>query len=119
MRCMAAVDIVLRYHQPAFTSPSTNAPYQVKNIIEETAALDESILKLTKEKKALQEVHQQTLDDLQAEEDKVNMLHKAKAKLEQQVDDVSSGQHKHLKHNHKHQIYQFNQCRKTKFMKLQ
>ena len=52
------------------------------------AALDEIIAKLTKEKKALQEAHQQTLDDLQSEEDKVNTLTKAKAKLEQQVDDV-------------------------------
>lgn len=52
------------------------------------ASLDESIVKLTKEKKALQEAHQQTLDDLQAEEDKVNSLTKAKVKLEQQVDDV-------------------------------
>lgn len=52
------------------------------------ASLDETIVKLTKEKKALQEAHQQTLDDLQAEEDKVNTLTKAKAKLEQQVDDV-------------------------------
>lgn len=49
---------------------------------------DGSIAKLTKEKKALQEAHQQTLDDLQAEEDKVNTLSKAKTKLEQQVDDV-------------------------------
>ena len=56
---------------------------------EEMAVLDESIVKLTKEKKALQEAHQQTLDDLQAEEDKVNSLTKTKAKLEQQVDDVS------------------------------
>lgn len=61
----------------------------MKNLIEEMAALDETILKLTKEKKALQEAHQQTLDDLQAEEDKVNSLTKAKIKLEQQVDDVS------------------------------
>lgn len=53
------------------------------------AALDEAIVKLTKEKKALQEAHQQTLDDLQAEEDKVNSLTKIKLKLEQQVDDVS------------------------------
>lgn len=52
------------------------------------ASQDESIAKLTKEKKALQESHQQTLDDLQAEEDKVNTLTKAKTKLEQQVDDV-------------------------------
>ena len=52
------------------------------------ASQDETIAKLTKEKKALQEAHQQTLDDLQAEEDKVNTLTKAKTKLEQQVDDV-------------------------------
>lgn len=51
--------------------------------------LDETILRLTKEKKALQDAHQQALEDLQAEEDKVNMLTKAKIKLEQQVDDVS------------------------------
>ena len=52
------------------------------------AGQDEIIAKLTKEKKALQEAHQQVLDDLQSEEDKVNTLTKAKAKLEQQVDDV-------------------------------
>lgn len=55
------------------------------------AGLDETIAKLTREKKALQEAHQQTLDDLQAEEDKVNSLSKLKSKLEQQVDDVSTG----------------------------
>lgn len=60
----------------------------MKNLTEEMAGLDETIAKLTKEKKALQEAHQQTLDDLQAEEDKVNTLTKAKIKLEQQVDDV-------------------------------
>lgn len=57
------------------------------------ASQDESIAKLTKEKKALQEAHQQTLDDLQAEEDKVNTLTKSKTKLEQQVDDVSFQRH--------------------------
>lgn len=62
---------------------------QVKNLTEEMAGLDEIIVKLTKEKKALQEAHQQALDDLQAEEDKVNTLTKSKVKLEQQVDDVS------------------------------
>ena len=62
---------------------------QVKNLTEEMAGLDEIIAKLTKEKKALQEAHQQALDDLQAEEDKVNTLTKAKVKLEQHVDDVS------------------------------
>lgn len=66
---------------------------QVKNLTEEMAGLDEIIAKLTKEKKALQEAHQQALDDLQAEEDKVNTLTKAKVKLEQQVDDVSSNNH--------------------------
>lgn len=63
---------------------------KVKNLTEEMAALEEIIAKLTKEKKALQEAHQQTLDDLQSEEDKVNSLTKAKVKLEQQVDDVSA-----------------------------
>lgn len=63
--------------------------WQVKNLTEEMAGLDEIIVKLTKEKKALQEAHQQALDDLQAEEDKVNTLTKSKVKLEQQVDDVS------------------------------
>ena len=53
--------------------------------------MDETIAKLTREKKALQEAHQQTLDDLQAEEDKVSSLSKIKSKLEQQVDDVSRG----------------------------
>ena len=62
---------------------------QVKNLTEEMSSLDESIVKVSREKKALQEAHQQTLDDLQAEEDKVNVLTKAKTKLEQQVDDVS------------------------------
>lgn len=57
------------------------------------ASQDESIAKLTKEKKALQEAHQQTLDDLQAEEDKVNTLTKSKTKLEQQVDDVCFQSH--------------------------
>lgn len=51
-------------------------------------ALEENISKLTKEKKSLQEAHQQTLDDLQAEEDKVNGLIKINVKLEQQTDDV-------------------------------
>lgn len=69
--------------------PSDLAFYQVKNLTEEMAGLDEIIAKLTKEKKSLQEAHQQALDDLQVEEDKVNTLTKAKLKLEQQTDDVS------------------------------
>ena len=63
----------------------------MKSLTEEMAGLDEVIAKLTREKKALQEAHQRTLDDLQAEEDKVNTLTKAKAKLEQQVHDASLG----------------------------
>uniref|UniRef100_A0A8C1Y9V2 Myosin heavy chain 7 n=1 Tax=Cyprinus carpio TaxID=7962 RepID=A0A8C1Y9V2_CYPCA len=57
-----------------------------KHATENKVTLDEIIAKLTKEKKALQEAHQQTLDDLQSEEDKVNTLTKAKAKLEQQLE---------------------------------
>lgn len=61
---------------------------QVKNLSEEMTALEENISKLTKEKKSLQEAHQQALDDLQVEEDKVNGLIKINVKLEQQTDDV-------------------------------
>lgn len=62
----------------------------MKNLTEELQSQDENMSKLSKEKKALQEVHQQALDDLQSEEDKVNSLTKSKTKLEQQVDDVST-----------------------------
>ncbi|XP_010773483.1 myosin-6-like, partial [Notothenia coriiceps] len=61
---------------------------KVKNLVEELSSLEEKQLESTKAVKALQEVHQQTLDDLQAEEDKVNTLMKNKIKLEQQVDDL-------------------------------
>ncbi|NWU56632.1 MYH4 protein, partial [Dromas ardeola] len=60
----------------------------VKNLTEEMTGLDETTVKLVKEKKALQEAHQQALDDLQIEEDKVNTLTKARIKLEQQVNHV-------------------------------
>lgn len=63
---------------------------QVKNLTEEMCTLDDTIAKLSKEKLALQEAHQQTLEDLQAEEDKVNTLTKAKIKLEQHADDVNA-----------------------------
>ncbi|ELK29644.1 Myosin-7B [Myotis davidii] len=61
---------------------------EVKNLTEEMAALDESVARLTKDKKALQEAHQQVLGDLQAEEDRVSALAKAKLRLEQQVEDL-------------------------------
>ena len=70
----------------------TLAVAQVKNLTEEMAAVEESVARLTKEKKALQEAHQQALGDLQAEEDRVSALAKAKLRLEQQVEDVSQGQ---------------------------
>lgn len=74
----------------------TMALAQVKNLMEEMAALDESVARLTKEKKALQEAHQQALGDLQAEEDRVSALAKAKLRLEQQVEDVSQGRSRGL-----------------------
>ncbi|XP_004398675.1 PREDICTED: myosin-13 [Odobenus rosmarus divergens] len=60
---------------------------KVKNLSEEMTALEENISKLTKEK-SLQEAHQQTLDDLQVEEDKVSSLMKINVKLEQQTHDL-------------------------------
>lgn len=51
-------------------------------------ALDETIAALNREKAALQEAHKQVLNDLQAQEDKANMLVKAKVRLEQQIDNV-------------------------------
>lgn len=61
---------------------------QVKNLSQEMCVLDETISSLNREKAALLEAHQQVLNDLQAQEDKINMLVKAKARLEQQVDNV-------------------------------
>lgn len=61
---------------------------QVKNLTQEMCVLDESFASLSREKAALLEAHQQVLIDLQAQEDKVNMLAKVKSRLEQQVDSV-------------------------------
>ncbi|XP_028439723.1 myosin-7B [Perca flavescens] len=66
------------------------AENKVKNLSHEMCVLDESIASLSRENAALQEAHQQALIDRQAQEDKVNMLAKAKARLEQQVDNVES-----------------------------
>ncbi|KAK2833007.1 hypothetical protein Q5P01_016896 [Channa striata] len=65
---------------------------KVKNLVEEVTTLEENLMKSSKEMKAVQAVHQQALDDLQAEEDKVNSLMKIKVKLEQQVDDLEGSQ---------------------------
>lgn len=77
----------LERHPVLFTDCIVST-HQVKNLTEEMSSLDDTIARLSKEKQALQEAHQRTLEDLQAEEDKVNCLNKAKIKLEQQVDDV-------------------------------
>ncbi|XDA76458.1 hypothetical protein R6Z07M_006571 [Ovis aries] len=50
-------------HQEEISSKHKPGELSVKNLTEEMAGLDEVIAKLTKEKKALQEAHQQTLDD--------------------------------------------------------
>lgn len=65
----------------------------MKNLSQEMSVLDESIASLSREKAALVEAHQQALNDLQAQEDKVNMLTKTKARLEQQVDSVRNDLH--------------------------
>ena len=57
---------------------------------EEEESLSEDISKLNREVKVVQEAHQQTLDDLHAEEEKLGNLSKANLKLEQQVDEVRS-----------------------------
>jgi hypothetical protein len=55
---------------------------------DEMAQQDQSIAKLTKEKKRMEETNQKTLEQLQQEEDKVNHLNKVKSKLEQTLDEV-------------------------------
>jgi len=50
---------------------------------------EETINRLNKEKKQLDQVNQQTLEDLQAMEDKANHLGKLKTKLEQQIEEAS------------------------------
>lgn len=60
----------------------------MKNLSQEMSTLDETIASLNREKVALQEAHQQVLNDLQSQEDKLNILVKAKLRLEQQIDNV-------------------------------
>ena len=64
---------------------------KVKNVAEELGSVAESIAKLEKEKKGLTEGHRGTMADLQNEEGKVEVLTKAKGKLEAQVDDLEIG----------------------------
>ena len=62
---------------------------KVRGLTADLDQRDENIARLTKEKKQLEQVNQQTLEDLQAMEDKANHLGKLKTKLEQQIEDVS------------------------------
>lgn len=61
---------------------------QIKTLQDEMSQQDEQIGKLSKDKKNLEELQKKTLEDLQAEEDKVNHLNKLKSKLEQTLDEV-------------------------------
>lgn len=61
---------------------------QIKTLQDEMAQQDEQIAKLNKDKKAMEELQKKTLEDLQAEEDKVNHLTKLKTKLEQTLDEA-------------------------------
>lgn len=63
---------------------------QVKNLTEEGESLNEEISKLNRVAKVMQEAHQQTLDDLVTEGEKLSSLSTAKLKLEWQVDEVGS-----------------------------
>lgn len=91
---------------------------QVKNLSQEMSVLDETIASLNREKVALQEAHQQVLNDLQTQEDKVSMLVKAKVRLEQQVDNVRKDACKpeakfsliYLHHHIYTHVYALNNC---------
>ncbi|CAN0310739.1 unnamed protein product [Lampetra fluviatilis] len=70
---------------------------KAKKLLSEVTTLEESILKMTKENKALQENHALTLEDLRAEEDKVVVLKNTTARLEMQVDEVEGALEKEKK----------------------
>lgn len=55
---------------------------QVEDLTEKVASLNEGIRKLNRTTKAVQEAHQQNLDDLYIEEEKLSTLSKVKLKLE-------------------------------------
>ena len=60
-----------------------------QELSDEVTLQDESITRLSREKKAVEDQLHLTSDDLQSEEDKNNHLLKVKHKLEQALDDVS------------------------------
>lgn len=62
---------------------------QVKSLTEEVESLNDDISKLHQAADAMREAHQQTLEDLHAEEEKLRTLSKARVEsLEQQVKEV-------------------------------
>lgn len=63
---------------------------KIRNLNADVDQRDQNIDRLQKEKKQLEQINQQTLEDLQAMEDKANHLGKLKIKLEQQIEDVSA-----------------------------
>jgi len=62
---------------------------QIRTLNEETARQNESIARMGKDKKAMDETIKTTQSALAAEEDKCNHLNKLKQKLEQNLDEVS------------------------------
>ncbi|XP_066097731.1 myosin-15 [Saccopteryx bilineata] len=62
------------------------AEQKVRTLTEEVVSLNEDIGKLHRTAEVVQEAHQQTLDDLRAEEKRLSNLSKDKLKLDQQVD---------------------------------
>ncbi|ELK18146.1 Myosin-15 [Pteropus alecto] len=73
--------------------------HKVKNLTEEVESLNEDISKLNRMTTVMQEAHQQTLDDLHSEEEKLSNMSKAKVKLEQQVDEGTLEQERKARMN--------------------
>ncbi|KAF3827593.1 hypothetical protein GH733_003079 [Mirounga leonina] len=65
-----------------------------KNLTEEVESLNEHMSKLNRVAKVMQGAHQQTLDDLLTEEDKLSSLSKAKLKVERQVHELEGQERK-------------------------
>ncbi|VDL76370.1 unnamed protein product [Nippostrongylus brasiliensis] len=62
--------------------------HNIRSLQDEMANQDETVARLNKEKKHQEEVNRKLMEDLQAEEDRVNHMEKVRAKLEQQLDDL-------------------------------
>uniref|UniRef100_A0A643CF62 Uncharacterized protein n=1 Tax=Balaenoptera physalus TaxID=9770 RepID=A0A643CF62_BALPH len=70
------------------TLAKTEKEKQVRTLTGDLSLQEDSVAKLQKEKRALEELHQKTLDDLQAEEDKVNHLTRNNSKLSTQTHEL-------------------------------